>query len=199
MATVPLQSRLLNADQTSSTVKLTTMTTYSKNDYVRRQQSTQFRSLCVDPSLCLEPSRHWASTGSARTEFRTSVGRINRMYIFFGPDLGVLPLQPASQIRGVTRQPRHHPPVCRRSNVCSQKIQDTYSGQSGKSRGQDTRGAGHRTRFRPGFSVESAVLLNYSQFELTLEILGEWRVDRHCSSKGRLQDTSFQASELAGG
>ncbi len=47
MAAVPFQSRLLNADQTASTVKLTTMTTYSKNDYVRRQQSTQFRSLCA--------------------------------------------------------------------------------------------------------------------------------------------------------
>jgi hypothetical protein len=47
MATVPFQSRLLNADQTAKPVTLTTMATYSKNNYVLRQQSTQFRSLCA--------------------------------------------------------------------------------------------------------------------------------------------------------
>jgi hypothetical protein len=49
------------------------------------------------------------------------------------------------------------------------------------------------------FLLSQMYSLSYSQIELTLEILGEWRLDRHYSSKGRLQDTSLQASELAGG
>jgi hypothetical protein len=51
-----------------------------------------------------------------------------------------------------------------------------------------------------GFPLSQLYSLSYSQFELTLEILGEWRLDRHCSSKGRhLQYKSLHASELAGG
>jgi hypothetical protein len=38
--------------------------------------------------------------------------------------------------------------------------------------------------------------LSFSQFELALEILGEWRLDRYYSSKVRLLDLSLQASEL---
>jgi hypothetical protein len=50
-----------------------------------------------------------------------------------------------------------------------------------------------------GFPLSQLYSLSYSQFELTLEILDEWWLDRHCSSKGRhLKETSPQASELAG-
>ncbi|MDZ4103227.1 MAG: hypothetical protein U1E12_16280 [Hydrogenophaga sp.] len=49
------------------------------------------------------------------------------------------------------------------------------------------------------FALSQLYSLSYSQFELALEILGEWRLDRHFNSKGRLLDTSLQASELAGG
>ena len=49
------------------------------------------------------------------------------------------------------------------------------------------------------FALSQLYSLSYSQFELALEILGEWRLDRHYSSKGRLLDTSLQASELAAG
>ena len=49
------------------------------------------------------------------------------------------------------------------------------------------------------FPLSQLYSLSYSQFELALEILGEWRLDRHYSSKGRLLDMSLQASELAAG
>lgn len=49
------------------------------------------------------------------------------------------------------------------------------------------------------FALSQLYSLSYSEFELALEILGEWRLDRHYSRKGRLLDTSLQASELAAG
>ena len=50
-----------------------------------------------------------------------------------------------------------------------------------------------------GFPLSQLCPLSYSQFKSALEILGEWRLDRRYSGKGRLLDTSLQASELAGG
>ncbi|PZO15098.1 MAG: hypothetical protein DCF26_14035 [Burkholderiales bacterium] len=48
------------------------------------------------------------------------------------------------------------------------------------------------------FPLGQLYTLNFSQFELALEILSEWRLDRYYSSKGRLLDLSLHASELAG-
>jgi hypothetical protein len=48
------------------------------------------------------------------------------------------------------------------------------------------------------FPLNQLYTLNFSQFELALEILSEWRLDRYYSSKGRLLDLSLHASELAG-
>lgn len=47
------------------------------------------------------------------------------------------------------------------------------------------------------FPLGELYALGYSQFELALEILGEWRLDRYYSSKGRLLNLSLQASELS--
>lgn len=47
------------------------------------------------------------------------------------------------------------------------------------------------------FPLAQLYAMNYPKFELALEILNEWRLDRHYSSKGRLLDVSVQASELA--
>lgn len=46
------------------------------------------------------------------------------------------------------------------------------------------------------FPLSQLYTLNFNQFELALEILSEWRLDRYYSSKGRLLDLSLQASEL---
>jgi hypothetical protein len=46
------------------------------------------------------------------------------------------------------------------------------------------------------FPLGQLYTLSYGQFELALEILAEWRLDRHYSSKVRLLDLSVQASEL---
>lgn len=46
------------------------------------------------------------------------------------------------------------------------------------------------------FPLSQLYALSYSQFELALEVLGEWRLDRYYSSKGRLLDLSLQASKL---
>ena len=48
------------------------------------------------------------------------------------------------------------------------------------------------------FSLSQLYALSYPQFELALEVLSEWRLDRYYSSKGRLLDLSLQASELGG-
>lgn len=47
------------------------------------------------------------------------------------------------------------------------------------------------------FPLAQLYTLGYAHFELALEILSEWRLDRHYSSKVRLLDVSVQASELA--
>ena len=49
------------------------------------------------------------------------------------------------------------------------------------------------------FPLGQLYALSYPQFELALEILAEWRLDRHYSSKVRLLDLSVQASQLAAG
>lgn len=46
------------------------------------------------------------------------------------------------------------------------------------------------------FPLSRLYTLNFSQFELALEILSEWRLDRYYSSKGRLLDLSLHAAEL---
>ncbi|MES2840074.1 MAG: hypothetical protein V4794_07335 [Pseudomonadota bacterium] len=46
------------------------------------------------------------------------------------------------------------------------------------------------------FPLNQLYTLNYAQFELALEILSEWRLDRYYSSKGRLLDLSVHAAEL---
>ncbi len=48
------------------------------------------------------------------------------------------------------------------------------------------------------FPLSQLYTLNFAHFELSLEILSEWRLDRYYSSKGRLLDLSLQASELTG-
>jgi hypothetical protein len=45
-------------------------------------------------------------------------------------------------------------------------------------------------------SVASLYKLDFKYFELALEILSEWRLDRYYASKLLLLDTSAQASEL---
>jgi hypothetical protein len=45
-------------------------------------------------------------------------------------------------------------------------------------------------------SVAQLYKLNNQQFELALEILDEWRLDRHYASKLRLIDTSLQLQTL---
>lgn len=46
------------------------------------------------------------------------------------------------------------------------------------------------------FPLNQLYTLSYPQFELALEILSEWRLDRYYSSKGRLLDMSVQATQL---
>ncbi|QHE75962.1 hypothetical protein [Hydrogenophaga sp. PBL-H3] len=46
------------------------------------------------------------------------------------------------------------------------------------------------------FPLNQLYTLSYPQFELALEILAEWRLDRYYSSKGRLLDLSVHAAEL---
>lgn len=46
------------------------------------------------------------------------------------------------------------------------------------------------------FPLNQLYTLSFSQFELALEILSEWRLDRYYSSKGRLLDLSVHAAEL---
>ena len=46
-------------------------------------------------------------------------------------------------------------------------------------------------------SVAQLYSLDNKHFELMLEILDEWRLDRHYASKLRLIDTSIQLKELS--
>lgn len=46
-------------------------------------------------------------------------------------------------------------------------------------------------------SVEQLYELSNDKFELVLEILSEWRLDRHYASKLRLLDMSSQVHELS--
>jgi hypothetical protein len=48
-------------------------------------------------------------------------------------------------------------------------------------------------------SVEQLYKLDFKNFELALEILSEWRLDRYYASKLLLLDASAQASALASG
>jgi hypothetical protein len=46
-------------------------------------------------------------------------------------------------------------------------------------------------------SVTQIYKLDYQHFQLALEILSEWRLDRYYASKLRLLDASTQAQELS--
>jgi hypothetical protein len=48
-------------------------------------------------------------------------------------------------------------------------------------------------------SVAQLYKLDYPNFQLALEILSEWRLDRYYASKLRLLDASAQANELNAG
>jgi hypothetical protein len=47
------------------------------------------------------------------------------------------------------------------------------------------------------FSISEIYSLNYDQFNLALEILQEWRIDRYYASKVKLFDVSTQATEMS--
>jgi hypothetical protein len=51
-------------------------------------------------------------------------------------------------------------------------------------------------RAKPAFSVAQLYQLDNKRFELALEILDEWRLDRHYASKLRLIDSSSQVKEM---
>lgn len=46
------------------------------------------------------------------------------------------------------------------------------------------------------FPLGQLYTLDFDHFELALEVLTEWRLDRYYSSKGRLLDVSLQATSL---
>lgn len=46
------------------------------------------------------------------------------------------------------------------------------------------------------FALQSLYQLDYDDFELALEVIKEWRLDRYYSSKVRLLDLSFQVGKL---
>jgi flagellar biosynthesis/type III secretory pathway protein FliH len=47
------------------------------------------------------------------------------------------------------------------------------------------------------FAISDIYKLNRNQFELALNILQEWRLERYYSGKARLFDTALQVTELA--
>jgi hypothetical protein len=47
-----------------------------------------------------------------------------------------------------------------------------------------------------GFDVKQLYELDYDSFQLALELLQEWRLDRYFSAKFRLMDASLAAHEL---
>lgn len=46
------------------------------------------------------------------------------------------------------------------------------------------------------FALQSLYQLDYDDFELALDLLKEWRLDRYYSSKVRLLDLSVQVGEM---
>ncbi len=46
------------------------------------------------------------------------------------------------------------------------------------------------------FSISEIYALNYDEFNLALEILQEWRIDRYYASKVKLFDVSTQATGM---
>ena len=46
------------------------------------------------------------------------------------------------------------------------------------------------------FPIADLYLLDFDQFKLALEILDEWRLDRHYASKSRLFDVSAQLAAI---
>jgi hypothetical protein len=46
------------------------------------------------------------------------------------------------------------------------------------------------------FPVTDLYLLDYDRFNLALQILREWRIDRYYAGKARLFDVSLQTAEL---
>lgn len=49
------------------------------------------------------------------------------------------------------------------------------------------------------FALQSLYQLDYDDFELALDVLKEWRLDRYYSSKVRLLDLSVQLGEMRQG
>ncbi len=49
------------------------------------------------------------------------------------------------------------------------------------------------------FPITDLYLLEFDKFKLALEILDEWRLDRHYASKARLFDVSMQMAALKSG
>lgn len=47
-----------------------------------------------------------------------------------------------------------------------------------------------------GFDLKALYELDYDDFQLALEVLQEWRLDRYFSAKFRLMDASLAAHEL---
>ncbi len=47
------------------------------------------------------------------------------------------------------------------------------------------------------FPIADLYLLDYDKFKLAIEILDEWRLDRHYASKARLFDVSMQMAAIA--
>jgi len=49
------------------------------------------------------------------------------------------------------------------------------------------------------FEVKALYALDFADFDLALQLLSEWRLDRHFSAKFRLMDLAVASAELQGG
>ncbi len=47
------------------------------------------------------------------------------------------------------------------------------------------------------FPIANIYQLDFDRFNLALEILREWRIDRYCAGKAKIFDTATQMSNLA--
>ena len=48
------------------------------------------------------------------------------------------------------------------------------------------------------FNLGDLYKLNYEHFNLAIDVMKEWRLDRYFSGKAKLHDLSVQVAELAG-
>ena len=48
------------------------------------------------------------------------------------------------------------------------------------------------------FNLGDLYKLNYEHFNLAIDVMKEWRLDRYYSGKAKLHDLSVQVAELAG-